>query len=144
MAEELEGLADLTRKLRALGYKTAGNELRGSVRAAMKEVQEHANNTVPVGRIKDIHRTYKGRLVTAGFARRSLRVIAKVKAGGAGAEAVLGVRKEAFYVLQFIERGTAKYPAHPWLEPTFAASQSRALDKLASEIRRRIERIAKS
>lgn len=141
MASELEGTAALAKQLKALGLAAGGKILREAARAGLKPALKRAQETVPKGSVP--HRTYKGRLVAPGFASRNLRLIAKTTAGGAGAEAILGVRSEAFYVLQFIERGTSKYPAHPWLAAAERATQSEGLKGLADKLKESIEKAAK-
>jgi phage protein, HK97 gp10 family len=136
----LEGFAELDRKLRALGPAVGGKILRQAVRQAVKPALSRAKETVPVGTVA--HKTYKGRLVSPGFALRSLRIITTKLIGGAAA--LLGVRREAYYALQFIELGTAKYPRHPWLGPAFQATQQQQIEALAKALKERIEKAARS
>lgn len=136
----IEGMAELNRKLTELADPAASQRiLRTAVGAGMREVMKVARAAAPVG--TRAHKTYKGRLVAPGFASRSLRVITKKT--NSGAVAILGVRAEAFYALQFIELGTAKIPKAPWLVPAFEATQDRAIAKLTEHMRARIERVAK-
>ncbi len=141
MASQLEGVAELTRKLNELGAKTAGKELRGAVRAAAKIAYDKAKAAIPVG--DEPHKTYKGRLVAPGFAQRSLRLLARINRRKGSAEALIGVRREAFYALSFVELGTSRMGARPWLRPAFESSQDSMLRSLASELKKRIERIAR-
>jgi HK97 gp10 family phage protein len=140
MAKALDGVAELNRKLNLLADpKENAKVLRQSAGAAMRVVQKEARARVPQGSVA--HKTYKGRLVAPGFARRSLRVVTSAKDGTATAR--LGVRAEAFYALQFIELGTSKIPRTPWLVPAFEAKKDDALQALSDAMRVRIEKIAK-
>ena len=141
MSTALEGVAELTAKLTDLGVKVAAKELRGSVKAALEVALHAARSNIPVG--THAHTTYRGRLVSPGFAAQSLHIETKLNKRSGSAVALLGVSREAFYALQFIELGTSKYPAHPWLLPAFASSEDAMLQGLASEMRKRVERIAK-
>lgn len=128
------GFDDLSAKLAALSSdEQVGKVLRSTVRSAMKQVKKRAEARIPQG--IDAHRTYKGRLVAPGFARRSLRVIAKLDKSKHKASAVLGVRAEAFYAVQFVELGTSKQPARPWLRPAFAESNDPAIRAVADGMR---------
>lgn len=136
----IEGMAELQRKLTALGNPRESQRLlRNSVAAGMRVVQKAAKAAVPVGTRE--HETYRGRLVAPGFASRSLRVLSYKTPEGAGA--VLGVKAEAFYALQFIELGTAKITARPWLVPAFVANKDAAIQKIMDHMRERIARIAR-
>lgn len=137
----LKGAADLDRKLAALGNVAASKVMRGAMRAAMNEAKKEAEGSVPVGTVT--HRTYRGRLVAPGFAKRNLRVVVVRDKSGAPLRALLGVRREAFYAVQFLELGTSKMPANPWLVPAFERAQPAVTGKLIDGLRERIERAAK-
>lgn len=146
----LEGVRELTDQLNALGRTVAAKELRGTVRKAMEPVFEKAKATIPQwnpsesGREKwPWHFTYKGRRVHPGFASRNVRIGATVSKYTGVARAVVGVRKEAFYAVNFVELGSSKNAAKPWLRPALESSQTLVLQKISAELKRRIDRIAK-
>lgn len=141
----VDGIAVLTKQLRELASpKEQAATLRAAVRLPMLDVQKVA--LVNLAKIspgkREIHRTYKGRLVTAGFAARSTRVIVVMSKDKEMATAILGVRAEAFYALQFFELGTATIPRQPWLMPAFYQSRDQVLSKVGATMKERIERIA--
>jgi HK97 gp10 family phage protein len=144
VASQLEGVAELRKKLQDLGDpKATATVLRAAVREPMKLVMEDAKTNlskISPGKAFS-HLTYLGRRVYAGFALRSVRLVVSYKNGLA--RAILGVRKEAFYVLQFFELGTAHIARQPWLQPAFYKSKDRSLRRLGEVMRDRIERIAK-
>jgi len=141
MSSRLEGVAELTAKFTDLGVKVAARELRGSVKAALEVALHAARSRIPIG--TQAHTTYRGRLVSPGFAAQSLHIETKLDKRTGSAVAFLGVTAEAFYALQFVELGTSKMPAQPWLRPAFVASEDAMLQDLATEMRKRVERIAK-
>jgi HK97 gp10 family phage protein len=141
MANKLEGVAELTRKLNEMGVQVAGKQLRGTARAAMKIVRDKALATIPVGSVP--HTTYKGRRVFGGFAKRNLRLVSFINKRTGAAEAVVGPSREAFYASQFVELGTSKMPARPWLRPAMVSSESEILKTIGDQLRKRIERIAR-
>ena len=141
-AVRVEGLQELSLKLRALGETVAARNLKGAARDAMQPTEQVAHATAPVG--SRIHTTYKGRVVTPGFSQRSIRRTAFAKRGAKNeVRAVVGVSREAFYALAFVERGTSKMPAQPWLVPAFEATQEQVLARFKTSLARRIERAAR-
>ena len=141
MANSLEGVAELTANLNALGIEMAGKQLRGTARAAMKIVHAKALATIPVGTVP--HTTYKGRRVFGGFSKRNLKLITRINKRTGSVEAIIGPSREAFYATQFVELGTSKMAARPWLRPAFESSQDAVLREIGTQMRKRIDRIAK-
>lgn len=141
MDSRLEGVAELTRKLHELGIQTAAKELRGTARSAMKIVHNKALAAIPVGTVP--HTTYKGRRVFGGFSKRNLRLVTRINKRTKSIEAIIGPTKEAFYATQFVELGTSKMPARPWLRPAFESSQDAVLREIGIQMRKRVERIAR-
>lgn len=141
MAFKLKGAAELDRQLQELGAVGAVKVMRPAVREALKPALTKAQSTVPVGSVP--HRTYKGRLVAPGYASRSLRIAVSVLRDRSAVIGRLGVLKEAFYAVQFIELGTAKIPRRPWLRPAFEATISQQLETLSRALKKRIDKIAR-
>jgi HK97 gp10 family phage protein len=137
----LEGARELSRQLAELGVAVQGRVLRASVKEAMLPTFRRALSTVPVGTVP--HKTYKGQTVEPGFAQQHLQLKTWLSKDKSAAAAMVGVSPEAYYVLQFIEIGTSKFPAAPWLTPAFEASKDAAVQQITQEMRTRIERIAK-
>ena len=142
----VEGAPELYAKLRELASdKELAKSLGAAVRAPMREVMKKAKSNlqkISPGATA-LHKTYKGRIVSSGFAQRSVRmIVTKFKNGKVAA--VLGVRKEAFYVLQFWELGTSKLPSIPWLQPAFFSSRNEQIKGVGAVMKERIEQIAKS
>jgi len=137
----LEGFAELDAQLAALGDAVTGKALRGAVRAGGNVVKKQAQANIPVG--SRMHKTYKGRWVAPGFSKRSLRVVTKLDRNKQRASAAIGVRAEAFYAALFVELGTAKNPARPWLRPAMANTQAAQIDAMGAAMRRAILRAAK-
>ena len=141
MTATLEGTRELSRQLAELGKATSGRVLKAAVTEAMMPTYAQALATVPIG--TQPHKTYKGRTVEPGFAQQSLRLKTWTGRDKTAATAMVGVAPEAYYALQFIELGTSKFPARPWLTPAFEANKDRAVQEIANQMRTRIERIAR-
>lgn len=139
---KIVGLQELSQQLRALGETVAARNLKGAAKDAMEPTESAARASVPVG--SEIHKTYKGRTVTPGFAQRSIRRAAFAMRGAKNVvRAVVGVAREAFYAVAFLERGTSKMPAQPWLVPAFEQTQAQVLNRFRASLRERLARIAK-
>lgn len=141
MASRLEGVRDATRAITELGAKFAVKELKGTVVAALEEVEHKARARIPRG--TEPHRTYRGRLVSPGYAISTLHIETGVNKRTGAVFAALGVGREAFYAVQFQELGTRFHPAQPWLRPSFEESEDSMLRGVADELRGRAENIAK-
>lgn len=129
MASGLEGFGELAQLLGTLkNPKNTGKVLRAGVRNAMNDVRKRAIALAPIGSVPHaVGKKLRGvqrRTVAPGFGRRSIRVITKIDRGGQMAYALLGVRKDAYYMVQFVELGTSKMAAKPWLRPAFLGSGS--------------------
>lgn len=138
----VDGMAELLKKLEAMGdVRQTQRVLRSAAGVGMRRVAREARARVPKGTVE--HKTYKGRLVAPGFASRNVRVVTRINRNSGNAEALLGVRREAFYAVQFIELGTARIPATPWLVPSLEAKQDEAVEYMRRQMAKRIERIAR-
>lgn len=130
------------RRLQALGKLEDGHALRLAVRAGIKPAQARVTALIPEG--VDAHRTYKGRLVAPGFAKRNIRAITVLSKDKQACKALLGVRKEAFYAVEFVERGTSKMGAKPWLRPGFEQTLDAQTSAVAASLQKSVEKAAKT
>jgi HK97 gp10 family phage protein len=137
----LTGVKELTGKITEIGAKFAAKELRSTVKDALEEAEHVARARIPIG--TEPHKTYKGRLVSPGFAVATLHIETFVNKAKGTAVALLGVAREAFYAVVFREFGTSTQDASPWLLPSFEQSKDPMLRRLAGSLRERVERIAK-
>lgn len=141
MASRLDGMGDAYAQLKALGEVQEARVIRAALREAGKPILREMVSRAPVG--DDIHRTYKGRLVAPGFLKRSIRfIVTRVKKTGA-MFAVFGVRHEAFYGPAFLERGTVKRAADPWMVPAFDAAKDASVKAFVETLVKRVAAIAR-
>lgn len=138
----LEGVKDLTAALNDLGVKLAARELRGTVKDALELAEHRARARMPQG--TEPHKTYRGRLVSPGFAISTLHIETRLDKRSGAAVASLGVSREAFYAVQFVELGTAHSPAQPWLRPSFVEAEDPMLRQIGKSLKDRVERTRKS
>ena len=114
----------LEKRLKELGVKTAAKALRAALTAAAKPVVEEAKKRVPVrtGKLRD-------------------NIVKSVSASGKrGAFARIGFRRKAFYG-QFVETGTSKMPARPFLRPALDNKGKEAVDIFTVRLKKRIDKI---
>lgn len=138
----LEGVAALTKQLNALSSLEEGRALRRAVKAGIKPALTLAQSLIPVG--SEPHRLSNGLLVNYGYAKAALRTISTINAAKNIASGILGVRKLAFYALQFIELGTHKMPAQPWIRRALLESRSDCEAAFRDSIAGSVERAAKT
>lgn len=169
---KIEGYEDLSKKLSALGASAGGQALRSSAMAAMLPALKAAQAAIPVadppyhegsgvrhnadgsvsynrsGTVRTVDpypkKTFLGRLVTPGFAKRSLRRRAALSRDKTTVTVLLGVLAEAYYVVRFIELGTRYIAKRPWLEPSFHGASSEVGETLAQKLRQRLDNAAET
>jgi HK97 gp10 family phage protein len=139
MAKEIEGFKALDKKLEALGNpRDARKVIRGAMNQALTPVVQSARQSVPKG--SKGHKTYKGRLVSPGFASRSIKK--KIKIVGDAIVGRVGLQKEAFYAL-FFETGTKHIRKDPWLEPALDNNQSLVIRRFKEGMSKWITKVAR-
>lgn len=141
----LSGAKELWDKLTALRSMNDGKILRGAVRAGMKPANASAKaRLAEINTTNRAFRTYRGRWVAPGFASRNTRVITTVSKDKNQSVAILGVRKEAFYAVQFLELGTSKMARRPWLRPAFYGTSAEQQKSMVLYLQKCIDKIAKT
>ena len=142
---EILGIQALTKKLEELDAKTGTATLRKVGRAAVKPTVAEMKSKIPVGQVP--HRTYKGRLVAPGFASRSLTVKSKINRKTGTASTIIGVLAEAFYVVQFYDRGSldneTSKGSKGWFSDTFKNNRQAIVREYEKSLSKVINRIAK-
>jgi len=133
----LQGVAALDKRLAALSNVVGVNIMRSVVRAAMKPAKDQAIALAPIA--PNEYRLRDKQLVAPGFGSRAIRVTTKIEQDGALAIAMLGVSKRAFFMVQFVERGTKKMTAKKWLVPAFAGTRPQVEAALAAKLKQRVD-----
>jgi len=132
---EMKGFEALDRKLRRLEKRAAKKVLKRGLRSGAKVIQREAKSRAPV---------------LTGATRKSIRVRAmkKQKRGVVG----ISVRTSKFdnlftgdqYYAAFVEFGTSRMEAKPFLEPAFEARKHEASETIKREVAAGIAREAKA
>lgn len=137
----IAGIAELVAKLADLGKIEEGKGLRAAVRAGVKPIFTQAKANIP--KSPDAVKTYKGRLVGPGFASRNIRTITQVKLEQGYAKGSVGVRAEAYYAVNFVERGTKKQKAQHWLTDASEQTKEAQLDAVVASLQKSITKYTK-
>lgn len=132
------GLKELEEKLNQLKLETASKALRSAAMASTLPTVKEMQAAAPKG--KDVHRTYKGRLVAPGFLSRSVKRASKVKGGTASVS--IGVKREAFYGVTFLDRGTKYISPRNWFLKTFEGNSGQIVDLFKKKLAARIKKAA--
>ena len=119
------GLGELQAKLSAMESKTSQKALRSALMQSATPMVRKLRAAAPVG--TRAHRTNRGRLVAPGFLRRSVAKSSKLIRSENSTVAVvfIGVKKEAYYGIQFLDRGTKYIRKMPWFTSTFKCGRGR-------------------
>ncbi|HEY3658266.1 MAG TPA: HK97-gp10 family putative phage morphogenesis protein [Steroidobacteraceae bacterium] len=138
----LEGVAVLTKQLKALEQLEQGQVLKRGVKAGINVALKYARQNIPVGTVD--HKTYTGRAVSAGFARSQLRTGASINKTKDIADGILTTTKEGYYALNFVELGTRYQRAQPWIRKSLLQARDEAELALANTILLGIDKAVES
>lgn len=122
MAILVQNLPALQRDFSQLTGRMQRGVLRDALRSAARPVVASAKSKVRV---------------RTGALKRGISQRVSVKPGTA--EAIIGFRRDEFYG-RFVELGTSKMPAYPFLRPALDESQEKILEAFISAVNRGIER----
>jgi HK97 gp10 family phage protein len=148
---KVEGLQELERRLKAFGPKIVRNGLRTSAYAGAKVMMNAVKETAPV-------RTGELRANIRAFKRRGQPNEARYSVGVRGLTRKFGntpqnrrlrrvgkkyrVDGPGFYA-RFVEFGTSKMAARPFMRPAFLANTDRAIAAVKARLERAVELAAK-
>lgn len=148
---KVTGLDEIKRELEAMAGRMQTNILRSAVRAASQPVRDEARARAPVLKKPDPRRKpgtlkqsitvrsprIKGRLVVGGIrtlSNKQAKAVAKWKTGGRkGAD-----NPDDPYYAAWVEYGTAKMRARPFMRPALSTRAQSAIDVMGDKIRERI------
>ena len=131
MASRVKGLDQLSKELRKLGPDIGKKVLRSATSAALTPTFKKIKASAPVGSVP--HKTFKGRLVGAGFLSRSLKRSSRFLPRQGKAIAKIKILPEAFYGAFYDVGVPGKFPKTGWFTGTFI-NDRRAIEKRFSDI----------
>lgn len=139
----ITGLADLEKRLLDFPDKIARKILNGAIRAGAVVIQREARDVAP--RSDESHYLGKGikRVeIQPGSLKKGVRVRkAPRRSKTQPVEYWVYVSKKLWY-WKFVEFGTSKMSAQPFMRPAFEAKKQEALDKIREYLAARIDKEA--
>lgn len=143
MASELIGVRELSRKLDELPRQAAGKVLRSAAMSATLPVLQEARSRAPVNDRDYLRKTHKGRAVAPGFLKRNLGRKSILSSDKRFVKVMIGPKPEAFYGTAFVELGTSKMAAKPWLRPALESKKAQVLKRIGDLLKDRMEKVAR-
>lgn len=140
----VEGLSEMNEKLKKLSDDVKGRIARAAVTAGAVIIRDRAIALAPVSDVPHGFRGQKGVKISPGNLKRN--IIAKRLAPGEtqdSAAAIVALRQsghpptDAFYG-RFVEFGTVKMPAQPFMRPAFEQTKEAALNAIRDRIATRL------
>lgn len=142
----VKGLRELQDALRGLPDKVATKHLRGAVLAGAKLIRDEAKAIAPVytGKVEDGHPppgTLK-RAISMGRSNRDRApgkevanvFVRQAKNGNVGQKNVKAYSKFDAYYWRFVEFGTSKMAARPFMRPAFEAKKEGAVEAIKQRL----------
>jgi len=135
---KIEGLEELRATLQRLGRDAFTKpEVEAGLRAGGQVVRKEA--IARAARADAPHRLGRSReIVQPGNLKRNITVRRNRNTGGHFASVSVGVRSKAFY-WRFLEFGTRKMRARPFLRPAFSGRQEPALAAIIERLKKRLD-----
>lgn len=140
-SKTIKGLAELDKKLGRLDAAVGSRILRSAVNVALTPVVKDARLRIPVG--DRTHRTYDGGLVYPGFARDNIVKVAEISKKGKNAGRArgrVGVRRRAFYAVQFLELDKEKFPGKQWLGEAYLAKRDEMEKRFEANLAKKLKK----
>lgn len=140
---KLEGFKELAEALRELGPRVARNTLRRAVSAGAVVIRNDARSRAPVdtGEMKkdiQVKRERDNRGLMVANYSVFVRTGKKSRLSGAKRD----VNKDSFY-WRFVEFGTAKMAAQPFMRPAFEAKKEEAVARIGEVLDQGIQKAAR-
>jgi HK97 gp10 family phage protein len=145
----IEGLQELDRQLRALPERVAGNALATAVSAGARVIRNEAIARAPVDtgalksqifikRLRSSSQSEKTSLIgVRGGLAKYANTKKNIRSGKAGQ--TYKTDGKTFY-WKFIELGTSKMPAKPFLRPAFDTKEQDAVSAITEKLDQRIQK----
>lgn len=133
---EIQGLKELEKKLLEMSPKLARNGLRAAVSAGARVVAAEAKKNVPVD-----SGTLKRAIYTKQIREESGNTQQTFYVGARFGKREQSKNRDAYY-FPFVEFGTAKMAARPFMRPAFESTKDQAAEAIKDKLAQRIEQLA--
>jgi HK97 gp10 family phage protein len=130
---KVDGLKELEEELLSLSGKVADQTLQAALTMAALPIVNEARAKVPIAHAA--YKLYGGGTADPGWLRQRI-VRKKVKKTANSAEVIVTITdKRQAYFWKFIEFGTSKMPARPFMRPAFENRSAEALDRFVDRLK---------
>lgn len=133
---EVQGLKELEQKLLQMAPKLARNGLRASVAAGARVVVAEARKNVPVD-TGTLRRAIYQKQIREQSSMTQQTFFVGVRAGKREQK-----KNRDGYYFPFIEFGTTKMAARPFMRPAFESTKGQALEAMKEKLAQRVEQLA--
>lgn len=132
MEMRVDGLKELQDDLLQLPDKIGGQVLQRSLSSAALPIMNEARDRVPLAH--QAYKLYGGGMADPGWLKSRI-VRKKVRQSNNSAEVIVTIKDQRqAYFWRFIEFGTSKLVARPFLRPAFEAKSHEAVDRFAQSL----------
>lgn len=132
MSAEIKGLKEIIDKLNALPKKLENKVVRSAVRKGVNEIRDLARSKVSID---------------TGNLRKSIVTIGHRENGKIALKVTVRQRKsksaKSPYYAKFVELGTSKMVAKPFLRPALDESEDKVLDTVIDDIKKGVDEVNK-
>lgn len=132
MSNEIKGLGELIKNLNSLPDKLEKKVIRAAVRKGANIIRDKARQNVQ----KDTGNLQKS-IITSG-----VKVTGKIAFRVSLKQRKTKNSKDPYYG-RFVEFGTSKTPAHPFMRPALDESESEVLEIVVNDIKSNLEKASK-
>ena len=134
---KIEGLKELERKLLGMAPKLAKNGLRSAVAAGSRVIMAEARKNVPVD-TGTLRRAIYMKQIREQSSNSKQTYFVGVRRGKSEQK-----KNRDGYYFGFVEFGTARMAAQPFLRPAFEAKKTDAVEVIKRRLAERVEKLAK-
>lgn len=140
---KIEGAKALEEALKLLPERTRGKLVTSAVRTGANVVKKEIKARAPVGTEPTLRKRTKknGEVVQADYGRLRDNIKTMLKKAEKNVTISVGIGRA--YWGMFLEFGTSKMAARPFIRPAFDASKEAAVKKMGDQLGKGIEREAK-
>lgn len=133
----VKGLKELDKQLENVSRKLAAKAIRQAALQATTPAYRQMKLAAPIGSRE--HKTYKGRLVTPGFLKRSIK--RKTFVSKNSVFVLIGVLPEAYYGVTFLDDGTQTIGARKWFVKSFENKTDEIVKRFREVLAKKIQKL---
>lgn len=139
---KIEGLKDLEKNLMMLQDQVAGRALQNALGSASKVIVNEVKKNVPESAESE-YKLYSKETVSRGWLKNQI-ISKRVRESDLSAQTVVTFKdKKNSFFWRFLEFGTSKMKAKPFMRKAFESSKQDAVDKFMERLQANIDKAKK-